>query len=91
MSLWCRATDEWRRKNGELVAKAGTKWHLIDTAASDAAHVYAACDSGLGRLRERSNEVLSEEPTVIKRGEVVPTPGRGAVCARCYKRAVAAS
>ena len=92
MALWYRATDEWiRRSRAELTAKPGTKWHLVDLSCSDASTVIAGCGNGRrGDLSERASEVLYEEPTVIKRGEVIPTPGRGAVCKRCYKSALPA-
>lgn len=87
MGEWYRATDKWlRQSRGDLVAKPGTKWHLVDVGASSASRVVAACDRYLSEARD---EALLEMPTRIKPGQTVPTPGRGATCSRCYKRALA--
>lgn len=84
--LWYRATDKWRQ---ELVPKPGTKWHLLDESRSDPTRIVAQCGSGFNDIGELRDRALTERPTAIKRGELVPTPGRGAICTRCYKRALA--
>lgn len=90
--LWYRETDKWQRQGypgrpGKLVAKAGTKWHLIHPEASTDALIVSFCDPRPGGLREPRDEVLIEEPTKVKPGMVIPTPGRGATCARCLRHA----
>ena len=95
--LWYRQTDEWRRKPhndgrpGELVPKAGTKWHLVDAVRSDADVVFPACDqSAYGGLHEKRTEALFEEATKTKPGMMIPTPGVGmnSSCSFCFRIAV---
>ena len=95
MALWYRATDERLRKSRPaepLVAKAGTKWHLVDPGRSVADRLYAACDrSQSGWISEKRDEALVEEATKTRPGFMIPTPGRGATCANCLRLAVRAA
>ena len=83
--MWYRATDPWHQE--QMRPKSGTKWHLIDESRSDGPTVFAACEQGIYGMHEHRERVLTAEAERTRPGSVVPTPGRGAICARCYRLA----
>jgi hypothetical protein len=94
--MWYRATDPWLRQDqawrpGALRPKAGTKWHLVDEVRSNQDRVFSICNRNVYAQGELRVAVLLAEPTLTRLGQSLPTPGHGATCALCYKRALKAS
>ena len=91
--IWYRASDPWKRKAGArqgqtmLKPKAGTKWHLVDEAHTTTERVYAACSL---YCSEPVAEAIFEYAVKVRPGLSVATPGRGAACALCLRRAARA-
>jgi hypothetical protein len=94
--LWFHFTYDWLREDspghpGQLVAKAGSKWHLVDMSRPADGRVYTVCDStGVGEQGIKASEVIFEEATKIQPGLAIPTPGRGihSACSFCFKAAL---